>query len=73
MVSLPILTFLIAHNIFQYNDNWAGGAAILMTNLIVAVYCYAAYVEDREELDSEQNNDNDEGRPRVGVFKQRVD
>jgi hypothetical protein len=73
MVTLPILTFLIAQHIFRDKatpDNWAGGAAIIMTNLIVAAYCYSAYVEDEEEKASQIN---DEDHPRVGIFKQRVD
>lgn len=72
MVVLPIATYLIAQYLFRQKEtpeNWAGGAAILVTNLIVAGYCYAAYIEDREETSSK----NDESGPRVGIFKQRVD
>jgi VMA21-like domain len=74
MVVLPIVTFLIALHFCQDKeapDTWAGGAAILMTNLIVAGYCYSAYVEDKEEEPTISRFD-DEG-PRVGIFKQRVD
>jgi hypothetical protein len=73
MVVLPVMTFLIAQHFFQTKetpDNWAGGAAIIMTNLIIAAYCYSAYVEDEAEKALTQN---DEAGPRVGVFKQRVD
>ena len=71
MFTLPVLTFFVAQYIFsdkQNPDNWAGAAAILMTNVIVGAYCYVAYVEDRE-----LQQDNDANQPRVGIYKQRVD
>jgi hypothetical protein len=73
MVTLPIVTYFVALSVFQHKshpDNWAGGAAVLMTNIIVASYCYSAYVED---LDDDTKRDNDRSGPRVGAFKQRVE
>ena len=68
MFTLPFIAFYIATLAFsdkQHPDNWAGGAAILTTNLVVAGYCYAAYIEDSDE--------NDEDGPKTGASKQRVD
>jgi VMA21-like domain len=73
MFTLPILFFFVARHVFRDKaepDNWAGGAAILVTNLIVAGYCVAAFSEEDEEA---QKNKNDADGPRVGVFKQRTD
>ena len=73
MFTLPVLTFFAAQWAFSYKkepDNWAGAAAIIMTNIIVGSYCYMAYVEDQENNDKK---DNDANQPRVGIFKQRVD
>ena len=72
MFTLPIISFFIAQHIFREKesaDSWAGAAAILMTNVIVASYCYSAYVEDRDL----KEEDNDARGPRVGAFKQRTD
>lgn len=71
MFTLPVLTFFAAQYAFsdkQEPDNWAAAAAIIMTNIIVGVYCYMAYIED-----SEIEKDNDVNQPRVGIYKQRVD
>lgn len=73
MFTLPIVTYFVALHIFREQknaDNWAGGAAILVTNLIVGGYCYSAYVEDLAE---NKDKDNDASRPRVGIYKQRTD
>ena len=75
MFTLPILSFFLVRFVavshhFSSPDNWAGGAAILVTNCIVGGYCYSAYKEDLEE---KSNNPNDEDAPRVGIYKQRVD
>jgi len=79
MFTMPILAFYVARHLIFANrdepDNWAGGVAIIVTNIIVAGYCYSAYVEDVEEnkqKDGSMNN-NDEDRPRVGIYKQRTD
>lgn len=74
MFTLPVITFFVAQYVFrakQQPDNWAGGAAIIMTNLIVGSYCYMAYLEDNEQ--SNKDGDNDADRPRVGIYKRRVD
>lgn len=52
-------------------DNYAGAAAILMTNVIVAAYCVHAYRQDQHE--TMDGDENDADRPRVGIYKQRTD
>ena len=47
-------------------ENWAGGVAVLVTNIIVAGYCYSAFTEDGDDP-------NDTKGPRVGTSKQRTD
>mmetsp|Transcript_20101 Transcript_20101/g.55962 ORF Transcript_20101/g.55962 Transcript_20101/m.55962 type:complete len:92 (+) Transcript_20101:238-513(+) len=67
MFTLPFVAFFIGQYIFQNKkepDNWAGGMAIIMTNIIVGGYCYMAFNED---------GDGEDSVPKVGVFKQRVD
>ena len=74
MFTLPILTYFIVSYIIHSNphykqtitnpDNYAGGAAILMTNIIIGGYCYMAYYEDNNEIVEP---------PRVGKFKERTD
>jgi drug/metabolite transporter (DMT)-like permease len=69
MFTLPIFAFYLGLTIFKDKtqpDNWAGGLAILVTNMVVAGYVYSAFQEKDDQ-------DNDESRPRVGVFKQRTD
>ena len=83
MLTLPVLTFYIAQHVFRNMsepDDWAGGAAILMTNLVVGGYCYMAYIEDLNDDTTnkagekqQQPNDNDASTPRVGIYKQRTD
>mmetsp|Transcript_18135 Transcript_18135/g.20927 ORF Transcript_18135/g.20927 Transcript_18135/m.20927 type:complete len:96 (-) Transcript_18135:233-520(-) len=71
MFTLPIVAFYISLSIFRnkkHPDNWAGGVAILITNMIIAGYCFSAFAED-----DERNDKNDELGPKVGVFKQRTD
>ncbi|VEU43931.1 unnamed protein product [Pseudo-nitzschia multistriata] len=68
MFTLPFIAFYIMMEICKEKknpENWAGAAAIVTTNLIVAGYCYIAYIEDID--------DNDEDGPRQGAAKQRVD
>ena len=72
MFTLPIITYFIVNYIVTtyYKDtivnpdNYSGGAAILMTNIIVGGYCYMAYYEDNNEIIEP---------PRVGKFKTRTD
>eukprot|EP00534_Pseudo-nitzschia_fraudulenta_P014462 CAMPEP_0201230966 /NCGR_PEP_ID=MMETSP0852-20130820/2617_1 /ASSEMBLY_ACC=CAM_ASM_000632 /TAXON_ID=183588 /ORGANISM="Pseudo-nitzschia fraudulenta, Strain WWA7" /LENGTH=115 /DNA_ID=CAMNT_0047522367 /DNA_START=241 /DNA_END=586 /DNA_ORIENTATION=- len=62
MFTLPFIAFYIAMLIFadsKYPENWAGGAAILTTNLVIGGYCYVAYIEDSDE--------NDENGPKKGL------
>lgn len=80
MFTLPIVVFyLTRHYFFAHKaqpDSWAGGAAILITNAIVAGYCIAAFSEadDDETKNSDHDrNENDVDGPRVGVFKKRTD
>jgi len=73
MFTLPFIAFYTANWAFsdkQYPENWAGGAAIIATNIVVAGYCYAAYIED---LDENPDHYNDESGPKMGASKQRVD
>ena len=70
MFTLPIITFFVVQYLCQDKpnpDNWAGGAAILVTNIIVGAYCYTAYVEDLDE--DQKGVYSDSGAPRVGIFK----
>jgi hypothetical protein len=76
MFTLPVATFFVVQYLAAWRrlsspDNWAGGAAILVTNFIVAAYCYAAYKEDLD--DGTKMDRNDASAPRVGIYKQRVD
>jgi hypothetical protein len=75
MFTLPLIAFFAAEYFFRDKpdpDMWAGGAAILTTNLIVGVYCYQAFIEDSDE-EPKEDDDNDQSRPRVGIYKQRVE
>jgi hypothetical protein len=69
MFTLPLISFYFAMWYFSDKkspENWAGGVAIVTTNLIVGGYCYAAYIEDSDDA-------NDEKAPRTGMSKQRID
>jgi hypothetical protein len=76
MCTLPVAAFFAVQRLAAWRglpspDTWAGGAAILVTNCIVAGYCYSAY---REDLDDDTKKDrSDATAPRVGIYKQRVD
>jgi hypothetical protein len=35
-------------------ENWAGGVAILTTNLIVRGYCYSACIKDGNDANNEK-------------------
>ena len=75
MCTAPFVAYFASlHYVFadkQQPDSWAAGAAILVTNLVVAGYCYSAFTEDLDVEDDEK--DNDRFQPRVGAFKQRTD
>jgi Kef-type K+ transport system membrane component KefB len=68
MCTLPILSYYLGLYLFANKnqpDSWAGGMAILMTNVIVAGYVISAFQEKEEDV-TEQ--------PRVGAFiKTRTD
>ena len=71
MFTLPIFAFFLGRWYFGDKtepDNWGGGCAILVTNIIVGVYCYSALTEPDDEDDN-----NDRSGPKVGAFKQRTD
>lgn len=75
MFTIPILTFFVAQYVFREKEqpeNYAGAAAVLAVNLVIAGYCVKAFREDRQEQDDDDNQ-NDAAGPRVGVFKQRTD
>jgi VMA21-like domain len=70
MFTCPILAFYMAMWMFaekKHPENWAGGAAIVVTNLIVGGYCYSALTEEDEE------DLNDRSGPKSGGAKQRTD
>jgi VMA21-like domain len=71
MFTLPIIAFYLGLNVLftekEHPDNWAGGLAILVTNIVVFGYCYSAFQEPDDEPE------NDEDGPRVGIFKKRTD
>jgi hypothetical protein len=72
MFTIPFLAFWVGTIIFQNKqnpDNWAGGCAIVATNLIIAGYCYSAFMEEEDE---EARYDDADG-PKVGAFKNRTD
>jgi hypothetical protein len=80
MFTLPVAAFYSAQYVFREKsqpDNWAGAAAILVTNLIVAAYCVAAFREKDDDCNDTDNDglqrNKDADAPRVGVFKQRTD
>ena len=53
MFTLPFLAYYVATLVFAHKanpDNWAAAVAIVVTNIIVAVYCYSALMEDDEDL-----------------------
>lgn len=68
MFTLPFIALFVGYRVFdhkEYPENWAGLCAVLTANVVIAGYCYAAYIEDRDE--------NDEDGPKTGAAKQRVD
>jgi hypothetical protein len=70
MFTLPFLAFYGAMYTFsgyKNPENWAGGVAIVMTNIVVGGYCYIAYMEDRD------TSTDGSSRPPQGSFKERVD
>lgn len=90
MFTLPFLTYFgCFHYVFhekQEPSNWAGAAAVFVTNCVIAGYVVVAFSEpdeDEEELkkrglsgkahNGQQGGDNDAKHPRTGIFKQRVD
>lgn len=69
MFTCPILAFYVAMWMFsakQHPENWAGGAAIIVTNIIVGGYCYFAMTEEDEDP-------NDRRAPKTGTSKNRTD
>lgn len=71
MFTAPLVAFYFGMWLFsnQRNpENYAGALAIVVTNIIVAGYCYSAFMEDDDE------DDPDDARgPRKGSHKQRTD
>lgn len=79
MFTLPIFTYLVCyHFVFHHKaepSNWAGGAAVLATNVIVFGYVFVAFSEPedpKEKRYGDDENDNDASHPRVGIFKKRT-
>ena len=71
MFTFPIIAFYIGLWVFKEKeqpDNWGAGLAIIVTNLVIAGYCYSAFSEEDDE-----EEDNDASGPRVGIFKKRTD
>jgi VMA21-like domain len=79
MFTLPFLTYYATYYyVFSSKvepANWAGGAAVLVTNLIIMGYVIVAFSEPDDEDEKRGNaaHDNDVRRPRTGIFKLRVD
>ena len=67
MFTLPIISYYVGLYLFadkNQPDSWAGGMAIIMTNLIVAGYVIIAFQEKDGDVREQ---------PRVGAFKTRTD
>jgi hypothetical protein len=79
MFTMPIAAFYLGLELFaskQNPDNWAGGLAILVTNIVVAGYVISAFSEPDEDFKKKEDRNggnNDEDAPRVGAFKKRTD
>ena len=77
MFTMPFITyFLCFHYVFhnkQEPSNWAGGAAVIVTNIIIGAYVLVAFSEPDDPEEEKRGNDNDALHPRTGVFKKRVD
>lgn len=70
MFTCPIIAFYIAMwacSERKHPENWAGGAAIIVTNIIVGGYCYSALSEEDDD------DPNDRSGPKSGSAKQRTD
>ena len=67
----------MAYHYIFYNkaepSNWAGGAAVIVTNIIIAGYVWIAFSEPDDPEEERRGNDNDALHPRTGVFKKRVE
>lgn len=73
MFIFPFVAFYAGMVFFQDKqnpDNWAGGCAIIATNIIVGSYCYSAFMEEDDD-DEEDRYDHD--GPKTGAFKNRTD
>ena len=73
MFTIPFVAFFGGMVVFadkQHPDNWAGGCAIVATNLIIGGYCYSAFME--VDNDEEPRYDDADG-PKTGAFKHRTD
>ena len=71
MFTIPIVGFYVGMHYFadrKHPENYAGGIAILLTNVIIGGYCYSALTEDDDD-----ENENDSDGPRTGKYKQRTD
>lgn len=74
MFTLPIITFYVCYWYVFPNkadpNAWAGGTAVIVANLVIALYVVSAFSEEDEDY----NKDNDDASgPRTGVFKKRTD
>ena len=88
MFTLPFVTYYVTYYYVFSNRtepaNWAGGAAVLVTNLIIMGYVMVAFAEpDSEDEINQKKRGNaalatttaatGKRHPRTGIFKQRVD
>ena len=72
MVVLPVATYVLSEQYLfatkRNPDNWAAAAAIVVTNIIVGVYCYMAFCEKDEDDETQYGG---HAGPKVGIFKHR--
>jgi len=69
MFTAPVVTYFVAEGfLFSHKQNpdvWAGISAVIVTNVIVGVYCWSAFSEPDDDFDETRGT----APPRVGVFK----
>lgn len=72
MCVLPVVAFfsvswLVSQNNNTHPDNYGAAAAIVATNLVVAVYVWSAFREEDDGSDDKKK----EQQPVVGIFRNK--